>query len=484
MKKNVWVFSFLLFFLLLPITVRGEMAQQIGGVDCVVEQVGFPNLSALFDGNVRTGVKAHQSGRLTFESPQGIGSVYLIFDTEYGEFTLVNNDSGEAVTVGEDRFLHTFLNVEQLFGSAPASVTLLFEHTPVPLQELSVYTPGQVPDTVQRWEPPVEDGADLVLFSTHADDEQLFFAGLLPYYAGELGYRVQVVYLTNHRNLSDFPTLRCHEALDGLWNVGVRSYPVFGPFGDYYAKNRNDGYSVLKVMGTPEEDLLSYVVEQIRRFRPQVAVGHDLNGEYGHGAHMVYADLLTRAVEITGDPTAFPESAQRWGTWEIPKLYLHLYEENPIVMDWDRPLAAFSGMTAFQVTKELGFPSHVSQQQAFSWYMSGAEMASEVQDYSPCQYGLYWTTVGTDTEKNDFFENLPRDVPQEAQTNQAVEADAETTLPQALPEPTVPPGESPAPIPASSHSGSRIAIAGAAILLVLLVLYLCLKKFHSTSKAA
>jgi LmbE family N-acetylglucosaminyl deacetylase len=46
----------------------------------------------------------------------------------------------------------------------------------------------------------LEGGADLVLFSAHGDDEHLFFAGLLPTYAEERGYRVQVVYLTDHRN--------------------------------------------------------------------------------------------------------------------------------------------------------------------------------------------------------------------------------------------------------------------------------------------
>ena len=37
------------------------------------------------------------------------------------------------------------------------------------------------------------EAADLMLCTTHADDEQLFFAGVLPYYVSK-GYDVQVVY--------------------------------------------------------------------------------------------------------------------------------------------------------------------------------------------------------------------------------------------------------------------------------------------------
>ena len=155
---------------------------------------------------------------------------------------------------------------------------------------------------------------------------------------------------------------------------------------------------------------MGYVTEQLRRFRPLVALGHDLNGEYGHGAHMLYADLLTQAVEAAADESQFPESARRYGVWDTPKTYLHLYEENPIVMDWDRPLSRFDGMSAYQVTKQLGFPCHNSQKEQYYWYfnwnLSMEDHATDIRRYSPCNYGLYRSTVGEDVEKNDFFENL------------------------------------------------------------------------------
>ena len=163
--------------------------------------------------------------------------------------------------------------------------------------------------------------------------------------------------------------------------------------------------------GTTREELQSFVVEQIRRFRPQVAIGHDINGEYRHGMHMVYTDLLIKALDMTNDPTVFPESAQKWGTWDIPKLYLHLYEENAITMDWDVPLERLGGKTAFEVSQKLGYPCHKSQQWTwFTRWINGKDSpitkASQIATYNPRNYGLYRTLVGADVQKNDFLENI------------------------------------------------------------------------------
>ena len=404
-----------LLLMCLPLTVHAETARDISGTELVTDSSGIPSVSALFDGDRVSGRKTGDGAYLTLKSPEGFGSAYLIFDREYGAFTVTDEDTGETKTAGEEDFLHTFLDLESIFGYCPQTVTFRFENGPAALLELTLFTPGKVPDWVQRWEGPVENGADLVLFSTHADDEQLFFAGVLPYYAGERGDRVQVVYMTNHRNITKDGHLRCHEALDGLWAVGVRNYPVFGTFADYYCKSLKDAVALYSYMGVEQEEMLGYVVEQLRRFKPLVAVGHDLNGEYGHGGHMLYADLLTQAVELATDPERFPESAQAYGTWDTPKVYLHLYEENQITMDWDRPLEHFGGMTAFQVTKTKGFPCHKSQTQDFAWYMSGIDRAADIPKYSPCLYGLYRTTVGPDEEKTDFFEHLSTYAEQEEQ---------------------------------------------------------------------
>ncbi|MGM9627604.1 MAG: PIG-L family deacetylase [Faecousia sp.] len=405
-RRSLWILLCLCVFLTLAPEARSaemKQARDISDASLITEQEGFSNVSGLFDGNTVSTQVYNDHSWLTLVSDEGIGSLYLIFDVEYGGYSVTDNDIGETVWFGQNSFLHDFLDLEAAFGAAPSSVTVSFDSGAVRLNELYVFTPGQTPEFVQRWEAPAEGQADLVLFSAHGDDDQLFFAGLLPYYAGELGYQVQVVYLTNHRNLT---MERCHEMLDGLWAVGVRSYPVFGPFGDYYSLSMEDAYSMFRNAGVSREELEGFAVEQLRRFRPLVAVGHDVEGEYGHGQHRLYADLLRKAVAVSLDPEQYPESAERYGVWDVPKTYLHLYPENPVVLDWDRPLEHFDGMTAYQVTKNLGFPCHKSQYQDFVWYFTGAETAAEVSKFSPCQYGLYRSTVGRDREKNDLFENL------------------------------------------------------------------------------
>jgi len=111
------------------------------------------------------------------------------------------------------------------------------------------------------------------------------------------------------------------------------------------------------------------------------------------------------------DPEAFPESAERYGVWDVPKTYLHLLEDNPIVLNYDIPLDRFDGLTAFQVTQKYGFPCHETQQvYGFKSWLNGFQgeitLATQIEEFSPCEFGLYRTTVGSDVQKNDFMENL------------------------------------------------------------------------------
>ena len=188
--------------------------------------------------------------------------------------------------------------------------------------------------------------------------------------------------------------------------------------------------------------------DQIRRFKPQVAVGHDIKGEYGHGMHMVYTDLLIHALDITNDPNQYPESAQKYGVWDIPKTYLHLYEGNPITLDYDRPLDRFDGMTAFEVTQKFGFPCHISQQyDLYTHWLYGEDTpitrATEIQTWSPCSFGLYRSPVGEDIQKNDFMENLTSYAQQEAEAA-AIAAMQEQPLPETLAtDPTAPATQAP-----------------------------------------
>ena len=384
-----------------------EAALNITSLKVVTDYPGFPTLNYVLDRNIYTSTTAAGNSSLTFQHEEGIGYLYFIFWVEYGTYTVTDNTTGKQVICGQQQFLHDVVDLVQLFGEPLISVTVEFPNGPVELCELYAYTPGYLPEYVQVWEPAKEDKTDLILFSTHGDDDQLFFAGLLPYYEA-LDYEVLVVYMTDHQQRQKY---RIHEMLNGLWGCGVNTYPVFGSFEDFFTEDIELAYRTFQQKGTSRDDLIDFVLTQLRRFKPQVVVGHDFAGEYSHAQHMVFADCLAAAVEISADASQFPESAQSYGTWDVPKAYFHLYENNRITMDWDTPMEELDGLTPFQVTQLYGYTHHVSQRE--SWvtnWINGKNFeitkASQISKYSPCEYGLYYSTVGLDTGKNDMFENL------------------------------------------------------------------------------
>ncbi len=384
------------------------VAQQ---VTVTVSGTGYKTYDFLTDGREFANRTSGKDCVLTVKAKTPFQSLYVQFDLECEPYTITDDVSGESIDAGQYGMLHEYVTLPQ----STTQATLRFTGS-VQVSEISAYSPGQPPENVQVWEAPLDNKADILLLSTHGDDEHLFFAGLFPLYAAERGLRVQVAYMTSHRNTPTtphrtLPSIRCHEMLNGLWATGVRNYPVFGPFIDFLIEDMEGSYRHYEQEGVTREDLLGYVVEQIRRFKPQVVIGHDFNGEYGHGMHMVYADLLAKALPITNDPTAYPQLAEQYGLWDVPKTYFHLYEENPIVIDYDVPLESFHGMTAFQVSQNYGFPCHESQQiPRFTIWLYGSykqiTKATQIVKYNPAHFGLYRSLVGEDVLKNDFMENL------------------------------------------------------------------------------
>jgi len=83
----------------------------------------------------------------------------------------------------------------------------------------------------------------------------------------------------------------------------------------------------------------------------------------------------------------------------VPKVYVHLWPENPVQYDWHVPLARFDGLTSFEVAT-LGFACHVTQQEDWAMELGG--------EYDNSLFGLYRSTVGPDVTGGDVFENITR----------------------------------------------------------------------------
>jgi len=190
---------------------------------------------------------------------------------------------------------------------------------------------------------------------------------------------------------------RDHERLNGLWEMGVRHYPILGTAPDTSETQFHTAMSFYS-----SSNIEQWQVEQIRRFKPMVVVGHDLKGEYGNGGHKVNAHFLVQAVESAADTEQFPESAQQYGIWDTPKLYLHLYEENEIVLDVNTSLTNDpEGRTPFEIAV-AAYRFHKSQHYtSYKVRQDGSRM------YDCRFFGLYRTLVGYDTVP-DIMEHIDR----------------------------------------------------------------------------
>jgi LmbE family N-acetylglucosaminyl deacetylase len=158
------------------------------------------------------------------------------------------------------------------------------------------------------------------------------------------------------------------------------------------------------------DEVVEWFRQTILKYRPKVIVSHDVNGEYGHGQHMLITEGLRRCLDKYSSEFPFLE-----------KVYLHLWDENKISLDViDERRAELNGLSAFQITQKFGFPEHVSQHQwwFYDWLYygntyeqarvdaNGITKASQIISYSPLQYGLIYGDASLDQHKNDFFEGL------------------------------------------------------------------------------
>lgn len=320
-------------------------------------------------------------------------ALYIVWNVIPEAYTVTANGKSEKY---QGDFLHKLIKLDDYTNSIEISCGREEE-----ICDIYLFRDYNFPDFVQQWESPCKQ-ADIMVLSAHADDEYLMFGGTVPYYAKERGLQVQVVYLTAHPNEQPRP----HELLDGLWTAGVKNYPVIGIIDDIPSTpiwSISEAASLYNLEAVKE-----WFTEQLRRFKPSVLITHDIKGEYGHGAHKLAAKTATEAIELAGSSENYPDSAQKYGVWEVPKTYLHFWQENAIEMDWEIPLESFGGITAREAA-ELCYGCHKSQHK-YNYTVGYKEK------WDCRQFGLYRSLVGNDA-KADFMDNIePLPKPEKTET--------------------------------------------------------------------
>ncbi|MDO4544069.1 MAG: PIG-L family deacetylase [Clostridia bacterium] len=391
-RLTTLIFVLSLLFALAPASASdegGNIAEHLSAQCTISTTINTSSnyyITKLTDDDTETAqrIAAGRSIRAEWDETVPVRRLFIQFYYEPASYLVRQYDLlGEVLSEGYGELFWN-VGIDILDGAYGVEIVALEQE--IALCSFKLYGEGEVPNC-HDYEPTLEK-ADYMLIAMHPDDDVLFLGAIIPIYGAEQGRQGIALYVaTRYR-------IRKDEALNGAWVMGLRNMPILGDFEDIpseYKEQNKDSFT--KAM------LVSYFVEQLRKYRPEVVISQDVNGEYGHWQHILMVDALMDAVPLANDPEYDAASLEKYGTWEVKKLYLHLYEENKLSLPVNEPLSAFGGMTAVEVAREA-FACHTSQQ-------STRHAVTNEGIYSLSDFGLAYTTVGLDTEGvNDMFENI------------------------------------------------------------------------------
>ncbi len=294
-----------------------------------------------------------------------------------------------------------------------------------------IYGEGTTPDPFHAWKETPEK-LDYMLISTHPDDDILYLGSVIPVYGAEQGYKGTTVYVTCAKRV------RMTEAYNGCWALGLRCRPIFLDFPDIPRTSTQEEKDEFKY-----EDLVCALVRLYRRYRPAVTFAQDKNGEYGHWQHKLTSKASVEAAVLAADPAYDPESVEQYGTWQVQKAFLHMYEENRITIDAHAKLTFFGGDDAYNVARKA-FQKHETQKDI------GYAVTRDRGEFAFNQFGMAFGVVEVG---EDVFDNID----ERYLSSYVPPTPAPTEEPTATPEPTVEPTAEPTAEPTSAETGTPTA---------------------------
>ncbi len=326
---------------------------------------------------------------ISWDDSVPVASVYLSFYSAPVAYTVMQYD-GSGAKLSEEPGILLYNN---LIGVLPETRKVSVRADEDNCSFCSLYALGN--GSISDYHPfaPTIEKADYMTFAMHPDDDVLFLGAIYPIYEADRGLS-GISMIMSTKLPEKFQRERRQEDLNGAWILGLKTQPVFGGFPDipqnYYDKFHHT---------FTKDDVTRYAVTMIRTYRPEVVMTQDLNGEYGHWQHKVLAEGVLAAVPLAADPDYQPKGYPKTEPWEVKKLYIHLYSQNKLTLDVDRPIAALGGKSAFE-TASQAFLMHPTQTRKDNHHVSKTE-------YSLAEFGLAYTTVGEDTAgMNDMFEHI------------------------------------------------------------------------------
>jgi LmbE family N-acetylglucosaminyl deacetylase len=373
----------------LPVSARAELNDSLWHACRYTSSGARPSgLNELWDMNAESGFVVKGPGDVTISWRNGVPArmLYLSWRTLPAPFA-VTQFAQDGTQIGSIPGETWELN--QLYKISPEARSVsITSQTDMDLCSALVYGPNLLPKSYHPWKPTPEK-LDYLVIATHPDDDILFLGAIVPLLGVTRGLSGTIVY-TATRGIR----YRCDEALNGAWAMGLRNHPLFAGFPNLLPKEqvrRGKDFSV--------DALTAYYVSILRRYKPEVVVTQDENGEYGHWQHINVSRAVRDAVSLAADASYDPASAEQYGVFQVKKLYLHLYPENKLTLDVYQSLPALGGRNVMKVAT-AAFAEHKSQVKIDHYQVRNDGF------YRLSDFGLAYTAVGADTGKNDLMEHI------------------------------------------------------------------------------
>ncbi len=178
-----------------------------------------------------------------------------------------------------------------------------------------------------------------MLIAAHTSDEAYDFGSLLPFFCGG---DAAIVFLSSESRQAQ------QQAIENLYALGSRTQPVFGNF-QYY----RTVLEVKRMYGLIDKaDLSNWLIQLLRRYRPDTLITHSALGEGGDGMHLLAATHVPLAAAQAADESKEYVSERLYGVWQVRAVYQHLESGGCPLYDTGAPISAFGGMSALELAQE------------------------------------------------------------------------------------------------------------------------------------
>ena len=161
--------------------------------------------------------------------------------------------------------------------------------------------------------------------AAHPDDEN---TRLISYFSNELKARTAYLSMTRGDGGQNLIGPELRELLGVIRTQELLAARRIDGGEQFFTRANDFGYSknpkeTLNLWN--KEEILKDVVRTIRKFQPDVIINRFNAGSAGetHGHHTSSAILSTEAFELAGNPAAFPELTEEYGTWQPKKLFFN-----------------------------------------------------------------------------------------------------------------------------------------------------------------